>query len=109
MPRVYAPVKAFTGFRAGVAFCNGVGTCDNLDLLAWFEARGYTVEAVQEGVSKPESKALSKMTRDDLLAYAAEQGISVDLEGKKAVILAAIEAAQATSETEPEAETESDE
>lgn len=108
MPKVYAPVKAFTGVRAGVAFCNGVGVCDDLEQLAWFEARGYTVEAEQEAVSKPESKALSKMTKDELLAYAAEQGISVDAEGKKAVILAAIEAAQASDETEPEAEPDSD-
>lgn len=108
MSKVYAPVKAFTGVRAGVAFCNGAGECNDLELLEWFKARGYTVEAEQEAVSKPASKAPSKMTKDELLAYAGEQGISVDSAGTKAVILAAIEAAQASEPAESE-EPETDE
>lgn len=106
MPKVYAPVKAFTGVRAGVAFCNGAGECNDPDLLNWFKARGYTVEAEQEAASKPASKALSKMTKDELLVYAGEQGVSVDAAGTKAAILATIEAAQANEE--PEAEPEND-
>lgn len=106
MPKIYAPVKAFTGFRAGVAFLMGVGECNDIELLEWFKARGYTVEVEQEAILKPASKAPSKMTKDELLAYAAEQGISVDAAGTKAVILAAIEAALA--DDEPESEAESD-
>lgn len=98
--KVYATVKAFTGVRAGVAFLNGVGECDNPNMLTWFKARGYTVEAEQEAASKSGSKALSKMNRAELVAYVAEKGIEVDTSGTKAVIRAAIEAAEAANDGE---------
>lgn len=101
MTKVYAPVKAFTGVRAGVAFLNGVGECDDTSVVAWFKARGYTVDTGQEAASKSDSKALAKMTKAELVSYAAEKGIEVDANGTKAAILEAIEAAPA-DETEDE-------
>lgn len=100
--KVYAPVKAFTGVRAGVAFLNGVGECNDPNLLAWFKARGYTIEAKQEGASRSESKALAKMSKTELLAFAAEKGIEVDAGGTNAVIRAAIEAAEAAKNEDAE-------
>lgn len=97
MPKIYAPVKAFTGVRAGVAFWDGVGVCDDANLLTWFGARGYTIDSGQE-----DSKPLSKMNKAELLAYAAENGVAVDSGGTKAALLAAIGAAQENEAEGPE-------
>jgi hypothetical protein len=42
--KIYAPVKDFNGMRNNVRFVNGVGETDDPKLIAWFDARGYTVE-----------------------------------------------------------------
>lgn len=98
MPKIYAPVKAFTGIRAGVAFNEGVGETDDPNLIIWFEARGYKVEAKEGPATTPESKPLAKMTKAELLELAAKIGCEVEGSVKNADIIKAIEAFQASQE-----------
>lgn len=48
MAIIKAPNKQYTGISAGVSFINGVGECDDLERLKWFERSGYNVEEVVE-------------------------------------------------------------
>jgi hypothetical protein len=52
MSIIFSPSKTYSGIRAGVAFKNGQGETDDKNLIAWFKAKGYTIEAE----SKPELK-----------------------------------------------------
>ncbi len=88
MAKIHAPNKEYTGVSASVPFVNGVGESDNSVLLSWFEAHGYKVE-------KSEEKPLAKMNKAELLAVAAEKGISVPDGTTNSEIVKLIEAARA--------------
>ena len=46
--KIYAPVKDFDGLRNGVRFIRGVGETDNVEVIRWFETRGYKVDQPME-------------------------------------------------------------
>ncbi len=57
-------------------------------------AQGFEVLNQPESKPVPVEKPIGKMTVDELKAYAAEKGIELPEDGKKADLLAAIEAAE---------------
>lgn len=59
MAKVYAPNSSFNGISAGVRFANGVGECDDPNLLNWFRERGYRVED-EAGDTKGKGKGKGK-------------------------------------------------
>ena len=69
MAKIYAPNKDYTGISAGVHFSQGVGECTNPYLLAWFRAKGYTVEEIEV--------ELKNMSIKQLKAYAEEKKINL--------------------------------
>ncbi len=81
--------REFTGVYLSVAFAAGVGETDSDYLAERFQEKGLTVET-----GSTASKPVSKMTADELKAYAAEKGIALPEDGKKAELLAVIEAAE---------------
>lgn len=76
---IYAPVKAFNGYRATVRFVNGVGRTDDTRLIEWFRSHGYTVQSDAPVKAEPEKKpmALETMTPDELRTLAKARGVSV--------------------------------
>jgi hypothetical protein len=100
MAKIYAPNKEYTGVSASVPFVNGVGESDNPVLLSWFEAHGYEVEkpkteSKQEttpGGDKPLDK--DKINKEQLLAIAAAEGVTVPDGSTKADIVKLIEEAR---------------
>lgn len=44
MAKITAPVAEFTGKRGSVAFVDGVGETDDVNMLTYFKRHGYTVE-----------------------------------------------------------------
>ncbi len=81
--------RKFTGVYMSVAFAAGVGETDNDYLAGRFQEKGLTVET-----GSTASKPVSKMTVDELKAYAAEKGIVLPENGKKTDFIAAIESAE---------------
>lgn len=81
--------RPFTGVYMSVAFAAGVGETDSDYLAERFQEKGLAVET-----GSTAGKPVSKMTVDELKAYAAEKGIALPEDGKKAELLAAIEAAE---------------
>lgn len=71
-------------------FTNGVATTDDPAVAEIMRAQGYTVEG-----EAPVTDPFSKMSKDDLKAYAVEHGIDLtNVPDKKADILAAVKAAE---------------
>lgn len=87
MAKIICPNKQYTGVSASVAFANGVGETDNLHLIDWFKARGYTVE--DEEPTSP----FDGMTVDELKAYAAEKNIDIGNATSQAGIIKKIQGA----------------
>lgn len=54
MAKIYSPVKDYTGVSASVAFCNGVGYTDDINLIQWFKEKGYQVEEKKPAQKKPD-------------------------------------------------------
>ncbi len=82
--------RPYTGIYMSVAFAAGVGETDSDYLAERFSEKGLMVEAE----SAPTQKPLNKMTIDELKVYAADKGIALPNDGKRADLLAAIEAAE---------------
>lgn len=69
--KIETPVKGYTGKSAGVAFADGTGYTDQLELADWFRSHGYKVterealaemEETQAGVTPAqEASALAEM------------------------------------------------
>lgn len=56
--------------------------------------RKALAESENKMLDVPETKALSKMTKDELLATAAEEGVAVETDDNKADLIAKIEKAR---------------
>lgn len=95
MAKIYAPNKEYTGVSASVPFVNGVGESDNPVLLGWFRDNGYVVEHAETlpGGDKPLDK--DKMNKEQLLAIATAEGVTVPDGATKADIVKLIEEARA--------------
>ena len=72
MAKILSPNKSYTGVSASVAFCNGIGTTDNPELIDWFKKHKYQV--VEE---EKKDKTLDEMSVEELAAYANEHGIDI--------------------------------
>lgn len=93
MATVSAPNKGFNGVRAGVRFVDGVGETVDENALNYFARHGYTIDdgdgldELPATVSWETTKDPVDMTRDELLAYAADNEIDLHGATKKADIL----------------------
>ena len=56
MAKIIAKNEEFTGKRGNVAFVDGVGECDDSNMLAYFRRHGYKVEASKSAKPSPASK-----------------------------------------------------
>ena len=63
MAIIHTPVKGFSGEIAGVPFVNGTGETENPAALAYFQRRGYKVEA-DKPAPKRTPKAAPKVEAD---------------------------------------------
>lgn len=100
MAKVTCPNKQYSGVSAGVTFVNGLGETEDINLIAWFKEKGYTVEESQEEIK------LEDMTVNDLKAYAGEKDIDISKARVKADIIKTILEAEAGAEPEGNKEPE---
>lgn len=86
---VETPIPNYCGIgAAGVQFANGKAEIKGGWVAEWYKERGYKV------TEKGGSFNVDKATKNDLLAYAAENGIDIPEGAKVDDIRAAIKAAQ---------------
>ena len=87
MYKITAPNTAYNRKLCGVQFIEGIGQTEDENTAGWFSGReGFTVTAEDSDVVKP----TSKMTVDELKAYASDKDIELGDTEKKADILAKI-------------------
>lgn len=89
MAKILSPNKSYTGVSASVAFCNGVGTTDNPELIDWFKKHKYQV--VEE---EKKDKTLDEMSVEELVSYANEHGIDIGKATSQAGIIEKIKVAE---------------
>ena len=89
MAKILSPNKSYTGVSASVAFCNGIGTTDNPELIDWFKKHKYQV--VEE---EKKDKTLDEMSVEELAAYANGHGIDIGKATSQAGIIEKIKAAE---------------
>lgn len=89
MAKILSPNKSYTGVSASVAFCNGIGTTDNPELIDWFKKHKYQV--VEE---EKKDKTLDEMSVEELVSYANEHSIDIGKATSQAGIIEKIKAAE---------------
>lgn len=93
MARIFAPNENHNFDIDGVTFINGAGAVPsaNTDVVAWFTSKGYTIKASGDTLT-----FWDKLTKAQLLEFAAEQSIADAETMTKADLITAIEAVIAT-------------
>ena len=89
MAKILAPNKSYTGVSASIAFCNGIGTTDNPELIDWFKKHNYQV--VEE---EKKEKTFDEMSVEELVAYANEHNIDIGKATSQSGIIEKIKAAE---------------
>ena len=89
MAKILAPNKSYTGVSASIAFCNGIGTTDNPELIDWFKKHNYQV--VEE---EKKEKSIEEMSVEELVVYAEKNNIDIGKATSQAGIIEKIKAAE---------------
>lgn len=89
MAKILAPNKSYTGVSASIAFCNGIGTTDNPELIDWFKKHNYQV--VEE---ENKEKSIEEMSVEELVVYAEKNNIDIGKATSQAGIIEKIKAAE---------------
>lgn len=97
MAKILSPNKSYTGVSASVAFCNGIGTTDNPELIDWFKKHKYQV--VEE---EKKDKTLDEMSVEELVSYANEHSIDIGKATSQAGIIEKIKAAEEEKKVDQE-------
>lgn len=79
---VYSPVKDYCGIgAAGVQFAYGKAEVHEGWVLNWYKEHGYKVEEIKDAQGDDAqgngSKSLSRLKKEDLIAYAEENNIEL--------------------------------